>query len=187
VMENTPEIDMETFSVDKLRREDIPTLRPIVKTWMRHLLRVSGGRVKGTVVPEDVEAVITNLRDSLLDDSGMIYHVLRNETGKAVGMAGLIPLDDVMTTFSTTSNPILLEHMFLAHNYRGKGLGRRFMFAVLEKARILGFTEVIWNSGPRFKRTAWGFYTKLFGEPIGVARKYFQGKWDARVWSVVFE
>ena len=75
-----------------------------------------------------------------------------------------------------------LVNVFLDNSHRGLGLGYRLMNYMFEKAKEFGQEEVIWNSGPRYKNSAWDFYTKLVGKPFTIAKDFYDKGGDAPVW-----
>lgn len=177
---------------DELKPEDIDTLRPIIETWTRDGLEVKTtypfgrrtDRVSGTIIDEEVQVIITEVEESLELGSQVDYFVYRNSRGVPFGVAGLAPVDWRLTEFTSTERPVEMRNLYLASEARGVGLGKTFLKRVLERAKELGYTEIIWNSGPRFEETAWGFYTHLFGDPVGVAKDYYGDGYDAKVWRV---
>ena len=66
------------------------------------------------------------------------------------------------------------------------GVGSALVARLEDEARWRGYTEIVFNSGPRYKDTAWGFYDKLPGySRVGVAEKLYGEGGDAPVWSKV--
>lgn len=178
------EMDDLQYHLDTLRLDDLDHIQSIVETWARSWLRVVDGRVRGTVITSEVDEIIERVQASLTDSSIGSFYVLRGSDGIPVGMAGLAPVDPRMMQFTQTERPIEMTNVYLDNAYRGQGLGRQLVDSVLDTARESGYTEVVWNSGPRFKDTAWGFYERVYGPQVGTAEKYYDDKWDAPVWSV---
>lgn len=54
-----------------------------------------------------------------------------------------------------------------------------------EQSKKLGFDEVILNSGPRYRPTAWKFYTKAIGKPLTIAKDYYGKNRHAVVWRKI--
>ena len=75
---------------------------------------------------------ITDIETNYLDRGG-IFEVIENDEGKIVGTVGLYPLDE------TT---IELRKMYFASEIRGRGLGKKLLREMIEKARNLGYLRV---------------------------------------------
>lgn len=64
---------------------------------------------------------------------GGLFDVLVDETGAIIGSVGLFPIKN---------RECELRKMYLAPQYRGKGLGTRLLDHAIESARALGFSRV---------------------------------------------
>lgn len=168
----------EKFSgvVRLLCEEDLHPLKPILESWVRH-------RDTGVPIPEEVESDLQVMRDSL--HQGIpIYLVAEAANGQVIGVIGLTFPSERMKEFTTTSAPIELINAYVASDWRGgKGVGTALVRALEEEARQRGCTEVILNSGPRYKETGWGFYDRLPGySRVGIAERMYGEGGDALVW-----
>jgi hypothetical protein len=52
-------------------------------------------------------------------------------------------------------------------------------------ARSRHYKELIFNSGPRYKDTAWKLYTKAFGEPVAIIKDMYGDGVDTPVWRKI--
>jgi len=71
---------------------------------------------------------------------------------------------------------------FISPDDRGRGLGRELMKALFAKAGAMGWEEMIWSSNPRYRGTAWAFYTSMAGEPVGTIEGFFGEGTETPVW-----
>ena len=79
--------------------------------------------------------------------------------GRVIGMMGLSNPKDVLIQFATTSSPIELVNAYVDRNYRaGQGVGTALVNRLIERVLEKGSTELLLDSGPRYKETGWGFW-----------------------------
>lgn len=78
------------------------------------------------------------------------------DRGKVVGCGGLMPLD---------ADTAAVQRMYFLPSYRGRGLGRKLLEALLERARKLGFRDAVLETSPRFYE-AIALYDRLGFEPV---------------------
>ena len=101
-------------------------------------------------------------------------------------MVGFVRITDVteeVAKLSQTDRPVELFNLYVAAGKnRGKGVGSALFGAVMDSARAQGYTEVLLNSGPRYKESGWGFYEKVIGPPAGIMKDYYGEGFDAMVW-----
>lgn len=164
--------------VRTLQREDIPQLKPILETWIRNM-------VTHEIIREEVDKDLTSLEESLGGSNGRQYLVAQIHEGRLVGMIGLSPLKKPLKQFATTEKPIELVNAYVDRNYRaGQGVGTALVKALREKAEEHGFTEILLDSGPRYRFTGWGFWDKQPGlRRVGVAKDLYGPGNDAPVWQ----
>lgn len=110
------------------------------------------------------------------------YCAVAKASGSAsvLGMMTLKHPDEVMRSFAQSENPIELTDAYTLH--RRTGAGSALVNHMEQVARERGHTEIVLVSGPRFRPTGWPFWTKLYGEPAGIAERYFEGIYDGAVW-----
>jgi len=85
--------------------------------------------------------------------------------------------------YVATSSPAELINAYVAQDHRGgKGVGHSLVNAIRQRAKEKGHTEIILNSGPRYKFSRWPTWMRLFGKPIAVARQYYGEGGDAPIW-----
>ncbi|MBN1916185.1 GNAT family N-acetyltransferase [Candidatus Dojkabacteria bacterium] len=174
------EIGQEKYTFDELQAGDIDNLRPVLETWIRE---------EGKILQDEVAETIDRMTSSVEQQRNSSFHfvVVRDSTAKAVGCAGLRNPEDRMLKYTTVEEdgiPGELINVFLANEMRGKGLGAKLFEVVCQKGLELGYTELVWNSGPRYEHTAWGFYNKIAGEPMEVAIDFYDLGCHAPVWRV---
>ncbi len=163
--------------VRAVQGDDLIKLKPILETWIKN-------RNTGEPIPEEVEEDLQFLRDSIKGQGNRTYLVAETTDNKVVGMIGLTSPGQRMLEFATTSNPTELINAYVDKSRRGGGgVGTALVQALEKVARQRGFTEILLNSGPRYKNTGWGFYDKLSGfERVGIAVKMYGEGGDAPVW-----
>lgn len=164
--------------VRRFRRDDVKALRPILSAWIKD-------RDTGEFLPDEVEEDLQIMLDSIYGRADRTYLVAevfgRNEV---VGVIGLKKPGKEMLKFTTTRKPYELVNAYVKPQERGgRGVGRALVKGLEETAKELGATEIVLNSGPRYKDTGWGFYDKQEGySRVGVARNYYGEGGDAPVW-----
>jgi len=161
---------------------DLAALRPILESWIRD-------RKTKELLSHEVENVLEAVRRSLTDESSQTRYLIAEEDQKILGMIGIRPLlDERIKFYAKTKNPAEGINAYVdSSNRAGRGVGRALGVKLEEFARTLGYEEIILNSGPRYKETAWGFYNKLLGEPVGVIKNMYGEGGDAPVWRKVLE
>ena len=91
-----------------------------------------------------------------------MYQVVEVE-GEVVGMMGYRRPEDRMMQYATTEKPAELVNAYVDWFERGRGVGKMLFDSVKTEAKKVGYTELVWNSGPRFKDSSWKFYDNLDG------------------------
>lgn len=161
-----------------LRTEDIPQLKPILETWIRD-------RETQEPLPDEVASLMDAMGKSIDGENDRVYLVAQAPDDQVVGVVGFKNPDATMLSFAKTHNPAELINAYVAEDQRGgKGVGTALVRGLETEARSRGYTEIILNSGPRYKNTGWGFYDRLSGyERLGVAEKMYGEGGDAPVWG----
>lgn len=78
------------------------------------------------------------------------------DRGKVVGCGGLMPLD---------ADTAAVQRMYFLPAYRGRGLGRKLLEALLARAKRLGFADAVLETSPRFYE-AISLYFRLGFKPV---------------------
>lgn len=162
-----------------LRESDLPLLRPILETWVIDM-------DTREPIQEEIEDDLDIMRKSILHQNERKYFVAEAKDGKVVGVIGMALPGEQMRRFATTQNPVELVNAFVDANERRSGVGTALVAKLEEEARKNGYTEIILNSGPRYKFSGWGFYQKLKDFiRLGAAKNYYGQGYDAQVWHNV--
>ncbi len=154
--------------IGKLSERDLPGILTIVRHWVRQ---------DGEVIEEEAAGSMAVVRESLSPNSGSHYLVARDEEGggKVLGVMGFGVLNKKLAPYKTSpaTDAVGLLTAFLSPDARGGGLGRQLLTALFEKARDTGAAEMLWSSNPRYRDTAWIFYTRMAGDPVGTVTDLF--------------
>jgi ribosomal protein S18 acetylase RimI-like enzyme len=163
--------------VRSLAEGDLAEIKPILETWIKD-------KITGSPLPDEVAETLKNMQESLSGNNDRVY-LVAEEDSAIVGVIGFKNPDRIMIAFAQTSNPAELINAYVRVDERGgRGVGRALVDFLEEEAIRQGFTEIILNSGPRFKDTGWGFYDKLPNyNRVGMAENYYGQGADAPVWS----
>ena len=173
------EVD-HTVSVREFALEDLNDLRPVLESTIVNPFTKE-------IIRDEVEETLKSLEQSLESKSSRSYFVVQSPEGRVIGMMGLDIPSETMARFATTPSPIEIVNAYVIVTERGSGAGRSLVEHVESVAKSKGYTEIILNSGPRYMRTGWPFWRRIYGEPVGVAKKYYDHQWDAPVWHKVLE
>jgi putative acetyltransferase len=105
--------------------------------------------------PALTDADLENIEAAYLGRGGL-FEVVVSPEGEIVGSVGLFP-----------HNPrqIELRKMYLARSVRGRGLGKRLMERMIDKARALGFHEIVLETNSAL-REAGQLYRKFGFVPV---------------------
>ena len=135
----------------------------------------------GLPMESEIESTLESIKASAEGLGKRRYAVAEDAHGEVVGVMGLAEPDSVMRSFAETDKPIEIVNAYVARNQRGNGVGRALVGHLEKLAASEGYTEVVVNSGPRYRESGWPFWEKMYGAP-SVAEKYYDGQWDAMVW-----
>ncbi|MDP2585764.1 MAG: GNAT family N-acetyltransferase [Candidatus Levybacteria bacterium] len=158
------------------REQDLVFLKPILETWIRD-------RNTNQLIPEEIEEVLSSVMGSIKYTNNARYLVAEKTDGEAIGMLGLRPPEERMLSYASTESPIEMITAYVAKDQRGgKGVGKALVSKGEELARQRGNTEIIFNSGPRYRFSGWPIWMAMFGKPIAIAKGYYGEGGDAMVW-----
>ena len=159
-----------------IREEDIPQLQPILETWIRD-------SKTHELVRDEVAGLMEAMRLSIDGKNDRVYLVAEASDKQIVGVMGFKNPDDTMRAFAKTHNPAELINAYVAQ--RGTGVGTTLIRGIEAEASMRGYTEIILNSGPRYRETGWDFYNNQPGyEQVGFVKGMYKTG-DAPVWSKV--
>lgn len=178
-MQERPGSENSRIFVSDLRREDMPDIMPIVRHWVRE-----GGKVLEDEVKSTVEVILASLTES----SGSHYLVARDELGKILGIMGYGAVNERMKMFGSGRGAVSVGLLtaFLSPESRGRGVGGHLLSSLFDKAGASGASEMIWSSNPRYRETAWRFYTAMAGDPVGSIDDLFYAGSTSPVWKKIF-
>ena len=167
----------EQTNIEHLSERDLPDILEIVRHWVRR---------DGKVIEEEAAATMAVIRGGLTAGSGSHYLVARDggESGKVLGIMGFGILNMKLTPYKSNleSDAVGLLTAFLSPDARGGGLGRQLLAALFAAARDTGASEMIWSSNLRYRNTAWQFYTRMAGNPVGTVNDLFHPGSMSPVW-----
>lgn len=172
--ERIPEIT-EDFTIGDLEERDIPDLVPIFRKWVWK---------DGLVIEAEVSQIVEMLHGDLLSKNKKVNLVAKDLRGAAIGMMGCGDVNPRMVCYQSAPdiNASGLVTAFLSPDHRGKGLGKSLLLALFDRAGQKGWTEMIWSSNPRYRETAWRFYTGIAGEPVGMIEDFFESGSISPIW-----
>jgi len=163
-------------TVRSAEERDIEPVRSILADWVKD-------PETGAVLTEEIDEIIGELSKSLVGESSSQFMVAEALDGSVLGLARISPVSEKVKQFAQSNNPVELFNLYVAAGQnKGKGVGTALFEAVQSLAREQGYTEVMLNSGPRYKESGWGFYEKVIGPPAGAMKDYYGPGYDAMVW-----
>lgn len=182
--EPTPKSDGDPVREQKFAGEirpvgmqDITAIQHILRQWVI---------VPGTteVIESEVEEVLAYIKGSIGGTNTRKYIVAQSPSGEVVGFAGTDLPETDMLEYKTSDNPLELINLYVDTNNRtGKGVGSALYNAIKNNARNNGYTQLMLNSGPRYRESGWPFYMRIIGEPVGELKDKYGTNLHAPVWS----
>ena len=167
-----------TITQRGVEQEDIPQIRKILSEWIKDPLT-------GEILIGEIDEVLLKISDSVSAPGDREYIVAEDESGNILGLMGLREPEDALLKLATTANPIELVNAYVSSDKKGQGIGKLLLEKIQEIAKNNGHTEIILNSGPRYRESAWSFYDKQFGNRIGELKDYYGPGLSAPVWHKV--
>ena len=143
----------------------------------------------GEVLEEEIAEILGSMKASIEHDTDKTFFTAC-ENSRVVGVVGMKDPDPEMATdFSITDNAIEIINLFVLPDQAKRGIGKALVDKVeWEAALVGGYSEIIVNSGPRYKETAWGFYDQLPGfSRVGILKDQYGPGRDAPVWRKVLK
>lgn len=136
---------------------------------------------------KDIVQILQNVEATRLGEGSIEYAIAR-ESGTILGMMGLravgIAEEDDMRKFATQECAAELVNAYVIRRDRRIRTGTILFEHLVQRAEEQGFTELLVNSGPRYEKTGWPFWTFCMGEPVAMMKdKYGAGR-HAPVWRM---
>ncbi len=150
-------------------------LKPILETWIRN-------SETGDVIEDEVQSVVSSVEESANGNHERQYFIAEEAGGRVLGMVGIREPDALMAEYTQSDNPTEIINAFVDSNSRGRGIGSKLFDHIESVASAQGRSEVILNSGPRYKNTAHGFYNGRYGQPTAVINDHYGTGVHAPVW-----
>ncbi len=166
-------------TVRQLRYEDLPSIRPILETWIRYPV------ITGELIEEEIEEVMAEMQETIQAKNSKTFYVAE-KNGQVVGVMGVQPLRQEMIGFAQTGRPAEIINANVALDQREQGVGRAIVSHIESEVQNRGYKEILLNSGLRYEDTGWPFWRKLYGEPVGEMKDFYGAGFHAKVWRKVF-
>ena len=159
-----------------IKEEDIEAVTSILKQWVRHW-------ETRDIIQDEIDEIVLSIEKSINGENNYRYFLAESQSGEVQGIVGYRLPDKRMLDFTTSDKAIELTNFYIGNDFRGKGIGKA-LFQKLERAASEeGFDQVVLNSGPRYKDTAWPFYDSYPGlGRVGTAKDMYGQGIDAPVW-----
>lgn len=165
----------DEFVVRGVNKADLPKIEPILEQTI-----ISAETGKPFLA--EIKGLLASMHESICASNKRRFVVAEKTGGIIMGVMGLQPAEPTMRSFAQTPNPSELIAACVDPEYRGQGVGESLVEVLEDQARAEGYSELVVNSGPRYQRTGWPFWTYLYGNPVGVAKDYYGQSNDAMVW-----
>jgi GNAT superfamily N-acetyltransferase len=171
-----PEQSTKHVYIRKITSEDIEPLRPILECW------VKDSESQETIIDE-VDSIIESIKENINGYGNKSFFAAFDSEGKVLGMMGYSEPSKDMAGYSQTDKPVEFINAYVDAESRGQGVGKLLAKHLESEAKLLGYKEIIVNSGPRYQETGWAFWTRIYGSPIAVLKDYYGSGLDAPVWQ----
>lgn len=171
----------ETQPIQAIRsaqKGDAEKLKPVLDSWIKNA-------ETGDVIDDEVTEVMNAIEASVNGANARHYVVATDDSGKAIGVMGLKIPEAKMKAQASTLNPVEIINAFVDPTLRGTGIGKKLVQQLEELALQLGHTEIILNSGPRYKNSGWAFWTSVFGKSASRLEDEYGTGLHAPVWKKV--
>jgi len=107
--------------------------------------------------PDATDADLQNIEANYINRGG-VFDVIEDENGKLVGTFGLYPLD---------THTCELRKMYLIPSVRGQGLGKHILRKAVERAKEMGFKEMVLETSSKLV-AAIQLYRQFGFQPIQI-------------------
>ena len=154
---------------------DCEAVAGLMRAFIRwHYERHSGDRhvIDSYFDPETFEAELRALPGYFAPPTGAL--LVAEENGRIVGCVALRQLQN---------GACEMKRMFVAAEYHGRGVGRALAAAIVARAKQLGYSKMMLDTGPA-QREAQGLYRKLGFKDV---EPYYQLSPKLREWLVFME
>lgn len=172
---------VEKFSVEVVPITELASVEPLRVPLEQSVI----DSVNQVVDFDEVQAIMHNLEVASRGEGDIYYAVAREVGGEVLGLMGLRAVgnaEDPMRGYALRRKAAELVNAYILRDERGLGIGTDLFNYLAEYAHNAGFEELVVNSGPRFKKQGWPFWTARFGPKVDTMKdKYGAGR-DAPVW-----
>jgi len=160
-----------------LQAADLPAIERILEIWIRD-------SPSSPALDTEIAEYRARMAGSLSGDNGYRYLVAITEDGRIVGVVGMRPPSSEMLAFAASERPAEMINAYVETRHRkGSGVGSALVRELERLARDSGSTEMILNSGPRYRNSGWEFFDRLGYTRRGLARDLYGEGQHAPVWS----
>lgn len=168
-----------TGTIRSLQAADLPAVERILQIWVRD-------SPSSPPLGDEIARILARMSGSLSEERGVRYLVAATEDEQIMGVVGMRPPNPEMLQFVSTDRPVEMINAYVDTRHRkGRGVGTALVRELERLARELGYTEMLLNSGPRYRHSGWEFFDKLSYERRGLARDLYGEGQHAPVWSKI--
>lgn len=166
-------------TVRPLQAADLPSVERILQIWVRD-------SPSSPPLAAEIAVHLARMSTSLIENSGHRYLVAVTEDGEIIGVVGMRPPSPEMLRFVSTDQPVEMINAYVDTSHRkGRGVGTALVRELERLAQECGYSEMLLNSGPRYRDSGWEFFDKLGYERRGLARDLYGEGDHAPVWSKI--
>jgi L-amino acid N-acyltransferase YncA len=112
------------------------------------------------------ERVKEHFKQSPVSQEQEFMVFVAKENDEVVGVAAFRKLPERMKEYTTTDNPA--ELYVIAAKYRGRGIGSALRTEVIQAAKKLGYTEIVFFSGDTHQ-DSWSFHDNSEFKRVGAS------------------
>lgn len=168
--------DRFSGTIRPLRQDDLPAVERILQIWVRD-------SPSSAPVAAEIAEFLARMSGSVTEERGYRYLVAATKEATIIGVVGMQPPSPEMVPFASTERPVEMINTYVHSRQRGHGVGTALVRELERLAREHGYSEMIVNSGPRYRDSGWKFYDKLGYERRGMACDLYGDGAHAPVWS----